>query len=70
MTFEINEIKYAVGYKGRIKYLIPEDNEKYFKMIPIVCLGNLSYLNRSSEVSEAIREWEITHNIKLSPRSF
>lgn len=66
MTFEINEIKYTVGYKGNIKYLIPED-EKY-KMIPIVSVGNLSYLNRSSEVSEAIREWEINHNTKLSPR--
>lgn len=66
MTFEINEIKYTVGYIGNRKHLIPEDTK--FKNIPIVSIGNLSYLNRSSEVSEAIREWEIKHNTKLSPR--
>lgn len=68
MVWTINGIKYTVKYKDFIKYLIPvEENDKTILKI-VSTSGNLSYLNRSHEVSEAIQEWEINHNTKLTPR--
>ncbi len=74
ITWTMKGIKYTVGYIGtedqrwKKKHLIPVDKENR-NTILIDNIGSLSYLNRSREVSEAIQEWEVNHNTKLSPRN-
>ncbi len=61
-------IGHSNGYSKHQKCLIPVD-KKDLNEIPINNFGNLSYMVRSSQVSEAIQEWEACHNTKLMPRN-
>lgn len=49
--------------------LVHTDSEKREHRICVHTSGNLGYLIRSVQVSEAIKEWEVNHNTKLHPRN-
>lgn len=66
-TVELKGKKYTIEYKEWQKCLIPVDKEDV-DVIPINHFGTLTYLVRSSQVSEAIQEWEERHNTKLMSR--